>query len=80
MYLNMGIIMFNKSNLPAAEDYFSKAIAKNADVADAYYFRGLTRTQGKRAAEARADFLKYLELEPSGKEAGTVKAILDTLK
>ena len=80
MYLNMGIIMFNKSNLPAAEDYFSKAIAKNADGADAYYFRGLTRTQGKRAAEARADFLKYLELEPSGKEAGTVKAILDTLK
>ncbi|HEX7613915.1 MAG TPA: tetratricopeptide repeat protein [Thermoanaerobaculia bacterium] len=80
MYLNMGIIMFNKSNLPAAEDYFSKAIAKKADVADAYYFRGLTRTQGKRAAEAKADFLKYLELEPSGKEAGTVKAILETLK
>ena len=80
MYLNMGIIMFNKSNLPAAENYFSKAIAKSADVADAYYFRGLTRTQGKRAAEARADFLKYLELDPAGKEAGTVKAILDTLK
>lgn len=80
MYLNMGIIMFNKSNLPMAEDYFSKAIAKKADVADAYYFRGLTRTQAKRAVEARADFLKYLELEPSGKEAGTVKAILDTLK
>jgi tetratricopeptide (TPR) repeat protein len=80
MYLNMGIIMFNKSNLPMAEDYFSKAIAKQADVADAYYFRGLTRTQGKRAAEARADFLKYLELDPSGKDAGTVKAILDTLK
>jgi tetratricopeptide (TPR) repeat protein len=80
MCLNMGILMFNKSNLPLAEDYFSKAIAKQADVADAWYFRGLTRTQGKRAAEARADFLKYLELDPSGKEAGTVKAILDTLK
>ena len=80
MELNMGILMFNKSNLPMAEDYFSKAIAKQADVADAYYYRGLTRTQGKRAAEARADFLKYLELDPSGKEAGTVKALLDTLK
>ena len=80
MYLNMGILMFNKSNLPMAEDYFSKAIAKQTDVADAYYFRGLTRTQAKRPAEAKADFLKYLELDPSGKEAGTVKAILDTLK
>lgn len=80
MYLNMGILMFNKSNLPMAEDYFTKAIAKQADGADAYYFRGLTRTQGKRAAEAKADFLKYLELDPSGKDAGTVKAILDTLK
>jgi tetratricopeptide (TPR) repeat protein len=80
MYLNMGILMFNKSNLPMAEDYFSKAIAKQADVADAYYFRGLTRTQAKRAAEAKTDFLKYLELDPSGKDAGTVKAILDTLK
>jgi tetratricopeptide (TPR) repeat protein len=80
MYLNMGILMFNKSNLPMADDYFSKAIAKQADVADAYYYRGLTRTQEKRPAEARADFLKYLELDPSGKEAGTVKALLDTLK
>jgi tetratricopeptide (TPR) repeat protein len=80
MYLNMGILMFNKSNLPMAEDYFTRAIVKQPDVADAYYFRGLTRTQGKRAAEAKADFLKYLELDPSGKEAGTVKAILDTLK
>lgn len=80
MYLNMGILMFNKSNLPMAEDYFSKAIAKKPDLADAYYFRGLARTQGKRAAEAKADFLKYLELDPSGKDAGTVKTILDTLR
>ena len=80
MYLNMGILMFNKSNLPMAEDYFSRAIAKQADVADAYYYRGLTRYQEKQVAGAKADFLKYLELEPSGKEAGTVKAILDTLK
>ena len=80
MYLNMGILMFNKGNLPMAEDSFSRAIAKKADVADAYYFRGLTRVQEKRAAGAKADFLKYLELEPAGKEAGTVKAILDTLK
>jgi tetratricopeptide (TPR) repeat protein len=64
MYLNMGILMFNKSNLPMAEDYFSKAIAKEADVADAYYFRGLTRTQAKQIAGAKADFLKYLELDP----------------
>ncbi len=80
MYLNMGILMFNKNNLPLAEDYFSKAIAKQPDVADAWYFRGLTRTQAKRSADAKADFLKYLELDPSGKEAGTVKAILGTLK
>lgn len=80
MYLNMGILMYNKSNLPTAEGYFSKAIARKADVADAYYYRGLTRYQGKRAAEAKADFLKYLELDPAGKDAGTVKAILDTLK
>lgn len=80
MYLNMGILMFNKNNFPMAEDYFSKAIAKQADVADAYYFRGLTRTQAKRSADAKADFRKYLELDPSGKEGGTVKAILDSLK
>ncbi|MGA7992496.1 MAG: tetratricopeptide repeat protein [Thermoanaerobaculia bacterium] len=80
MYLNMGILMFNKGNMAMAEVSFSKAIAKKADVADSYYYRGLTRVQGKRAAEAKADFLKYLELDPSGKEAGTVKAILDTIK
>ena len=80
MDLNMGILMYNKGNLPMAEDYFSRAIAKQPDGADAYYFRGLARTQAKRSAEAKADFQKYLELDPAGKEAGTVKAILDALK
>jgi tetratricopeptide (TPR) repeat protein len=80
MYLNMGIIMFNKNNHAAADEYFSKAIAKKADNADAYYYRGLARYQSKQQKEAKADFQKYLELDPNGKEVDTVKEILKTIK
>ena len=80
MYLNMGILMYNKGKGAAADEYFSKAISKKADLADAYYYRGLSRYQEKHFAEAKADFHKYLELDPSGKEIETVKEILKTIK
>lgn len=79
-YMNMGILYYNKNKPADAESYFTKAIAKNADLTDAYYYRGLSRYQQKHMADAKGDFRKYLELAPKGENAEVVREILKTLK
>jgi tetratricopeptide (TPR) repeat protein len=75
-YLNMGIILYNKKQAAAAEEAFNKALAVNADLADAYYYRALARLQLKRIPEAKADLKKYLELAPTGADAADAKELL----
>ncbi|HEV2064887.1 MAG TPA: hypothetical protein VGS00_10115 [Thermoanaerobaculia bacterium] len=45
----------------------------------AAHVRGLARIQLKKKAEARADLLKYLELEPNGCAAKDARAILKSI-
>ncbi len=78
-YLNLGILLYNKKQNAAAEEAFGKALALSPDLADAYYYRGLTRMGLKRNTDAKADFQKYLELAPDGSEAETVKELLKSL-
>jgi thioredoxin-like negative regulator of GroEL len=79
-YLNIGILLLNKKKPAEADDAFTKAIAKQPDLAQGYYYRGLARYQTKRMAEAKADLQKSIELDPSGKNAETAKEILKTIK
>ncbi|MFN2634818.1 MAG: tetratricopeptide repeat protein [Thermoanaerobaculia bacterium] len=79
-FLNMGILYYNKKHPAEAEEAFSKAIARRADMSEAYYYRGLARMQGKNNAGAKADFQKYMQLDPKGKDSDTVKDILKTIK
>ncbi len=79
-YLNLGTLYYNKKRPAEAEENFSKAIAKKPDLAEAYYYRGLARFQLKRLPEAKADLQKYIELDPSGKDAETAKEILKAMK
>ena len=79
-YLNLGILFYNKKRPAEAEENFSKAIAKKSDLAEAFFYRGLARYQLKRTAEAKADLEKFIELDPSGKDAETAKEILKSMK
>ncbi|MDQ6894173.1 MAG: tetratricopeptide repeat protein [Acidobacteriota bacterium] len=79
-YLNLGIISYNKKRTADAEAYFTRAIEKKPNLADAYYFRGLARLQAKQHATARTDLEKYLSLAPSGENAETAKELLKTLR
>ncbi len=78
-YMNMGILYYNKNKPVEAEDFFTRAIGKKADAADAYYYRGLARYQQKKSADAKADFEKYLELAPAGENAETAKELLKAM-
>ncbi len=79
-FLNMGILYYNKKHPAEAEEAFTKAIARRTDMSEAYYYRGLARLQAKKSAGAKADFQKYMQLDPNGKDADTVKDLLKTIK
>ena len=79
-FLNMGILYYNKKHPSEAEEAFTKAIARRPSLAEAYYYRGLARYQAKNSAGAKADFQKFLELDPNGKDAATVKDILRSIR
>jgi len=63
--LNMGIKAFNDGNMDKAFAAFDQAVKENPERADAYYYRGLIYLNRSKNAEARADFQKYLELDPN---------------
>jgi tetratricopeptide (TPR) repeat protein len=79
-YLNLGILLYNKKQPAAAEEAFGKALELTPDLSDAFYYRGLTRIQLKRTAEAKADLKRYLELAPDGSDADTAKELLKSLQ
>jgi len=80
VYQNLAIIFMNKKRPDDARAFLTKAITADPSVADNYYYRGLANIQAKKNAEAKADFLKYLELAPNGAEAKEVKEMLQALK
>jgi len=80
IYVNLGISFMNKKKPDDAAVYLTRAIEIDPAQADGYYYRGLAYIQGKRNAQAKADFRKYLELAPNGPEAKEVKEMLQALK
>lgn len=78
LYLNAGIILYNKKRLDEAVTAFDKAIGVKPD-ATAHYYRGLAELQQKKNAAAKADFQKALELAPDGPDARDIKDLLKTI-
>ncbi len=77
--LNRGIEQYNKGNYEAALGHFNQTVAENPGYADAYYFRGLAFLATGKAAEAKADFQKLLELAPGHAKAAEVKEFIANL-
>ena len=80
--LNMGIKAFNDGDMDKAFTNFDKAVKENPERADAYYYRGLIYLNKGKNAEAKADFNKYLQLDPSDNYHHTddTKAFLKDIK
>lgn len=79
VYMNMGIVLYNKKKPAEAEVAFGRALALKSDLADGYYYRGLARLQRNKQG-ARADFEKYLELAPDGSESKDAKELLNATR
>jgi tetratricopeptide (TPR) repeat protein len=77
---NKGVDAYNKKNWKEAEDFLTKAATAKPDFALAHYYAGLAAMNARHNPAAKEHFLKYLELEPNGSEAGTVKELLPLVK
>ena len=78
--INIGILLLNKKQPTAAYEYFTKAIAIDANRAESYYFRGLAAIQSKQMKSARADLAKVIALAPDSNEAKEAKEMLKSLE
>ena len=63
-----------------AEASLTKAVEAKPDFANAHYYLGMAAFNQNKKDRPRSTSQKYLELEPNGKEAATVKEILPLLK
>jgi Tfp pilus assembly protein PilF len=70
---------YNNDQMEEAKMILDRTIRDHPDEAIAYYFRGLTELNLNEVENARADMLKFLELEPEHAEAETAKGILEYL-
>ena len=64
----------------AAEKFLKQAISADEKFAQAYYELGMVYVRAGKSAEAKAALQKYLDIEPTGKDAGTAKDMIAYLK
>ena len=79
-YFDIAVGFLRKSDAVNAVTFFTKALAKDPKIVEAYYWRGIAYVQQQKMAEAKADMLKVLELEPQGANADKAKKALEQLK
>ncbi len=86
-YFNMGAVLTNSGKIDEAIDAFQKSVVADPTKAEAYYQLGIglmgKATFDKAGHAVPADgtveaFQKYLELAPTGANAETAKAMLDS--
>ena len=79
-YFNLAVHFVRAADSPRAIEYFSKAIAMDAKLGDAYYWRGLSYLRENKVPEVKADMQKVLDIDPTGPNAEKAQAVLDQLK
>jgi tetratricopeptide (TPR) repeat protein len=72
--------LINAQKDSEAEPLLKQAIAADPKFAVAYYELGMVYVRSGKSADAKENLQKYLELEPTGKDAPTAKEMMKYLK
>jgi len=76
-YLERAKALQRLNRIDSALDSVDQAMGIVSNYAPAYYQRGMILWSARRYDEARTALTKYLELDPKGRDAGTVKKLLE---
>jgi predicted Zn-dependent protease len=79
-FVNEAITMINEGKGQEAADLLTKLMAQFPTQNNLYYYRGRAYVAAQKLPEAKADFEKYVSLEPNSKEAADAKKILEQMK
>ena len=79
-FVNEAITMINEGKGQEAVDLLTKLMAQFPTQNNLYYYRGRAYVAAQKLPEAKADFEKYISLEPDSKEAADAKKILEQIK
>ena len=77
--LNLGINRYNEGKMEEALAQFERAVKENPSFGPAYFYRGLAQLGLGKNAEAKADFQKFLELDPDHAKAADAREFLQSL-
>lgn len=77
---NQGIIMWNAGKQAEALANFERASKLDPKMADAHFWYGMALVNAGKLAEAKAPLQEYMKLAPTGPNAATAKALLDSIK
>ncbi len=76
----LGAALVVQNKLDEAITQMSAALAANAELADAYYWRGQAYQRTKQIARMADDYQAFLKLRPDAPEAPALKAVLAGLR
>jgi len=79
-YYNIGNDLFSRKDYATAADMYSKAVAVNKDLPDAYLNRANARLQLKGWDGALADYTLYLQLRPQDPQRPSIEKIIGLLR
>lgn len=80
LLVDVGKHFYNANRGQQAYDYFAKAVTVDSNRGESYYYRGLASLILNKAAGAKADFQKVIELAPDSSEANDAREMLKSLK
>jgi len=73
---NQGVDLYNAGKLAEAKPFIQKAISIKAEFAEAYYLLAMCEFAEMNLKGTKVNLQKYLQLDPAGKHAAEVKAML----
>ena len=77
--INIALAHFNEGEMEEARSYLDRTIRDYPDIGQVYYFRGLANLNLNDAAAAKADFERFLELDPESPQAPEAQEYLGYL-
>jgi tetratricopeptide (TPR) repeat protein len=77
---NQAVELYNKNDFKGAEPFLLKVLAGKPDHAQAHFLIGMCDVNLNKIPDMKTHLMKYIELDPKGKDVATAKEMLDAFK